>query len=78
MLKQCVTVFLDDLVVECGSELEENNLLWIVQQYFIIKLRKYALLRNYVNKIVSKYYLYYLKYKYLCIRDCLLDYLPLK
>lgn len=72
-------VFLEDLIAACGTDLEEDNLFSIVQQHLIKNSRKYKLLRGQeLNKIVSKYYIYFLKHRHLINTICPPDYSPLK
>lgn len=72
-------VFLEGLIEECSSYLEEDNLFSIVQQHLLEESSKYRLLRRKeLNKIVSKYYLYYLKHRHLINGIRPPDYSPLK
>ena len=72
-------LFLEGLIEECGSYLEEDNFFSIVHQHLLKESRKYRLLRGKeLNKIVSKYFLYYLKHRHLINIICSLNYSPLK
>lgn len=72
--------FLTYLLEECGSDVYSSNLFNIIRHHLLLISNKYKLLRGpEQNKIVSKYYIYFIKHRnFINFDDCVLPYSPLK
>ena len=72
--------FLMYLLEELGPEIYSPNLFGIIKHHLLLVCKKYGALRgSQQNKIVSKYYIYFLKHRqFINFSECMLIYSPLK
>lgn len=66
MINHRAMTYLPALIEDCGSYLKKENLFRIVHEYLHLNYSKFKVLNGKkVNRIVSKYYIYFIRHRHL-------------